>query len=176
MSLEVIEVSGLATIQDSGRKGWRRFGVPSSGPMDVFAFHAANALAGNPSNFAVVEIGLGDITFRALQDCVIAVAGVGYNLSIYLWEFPLWSSFFVRAGWTIRFNKMDYGMWAYLAIAGGVQTQPVLGSRSTYLRGAFGGLRRQAIASWRSNTNWKTIACIGSTRCTDFAHRSASVL
>jgi len=140
MSLEVIDVDGFATIQDSGRKGWRRFGVPTSGPMDLFAFRAANALAGNPSNFAVVEIGLGDITFRALQDCVIAVTGAGYNLAIYLWEFPLWSSFFVRGGWTIRFNKMDYGMWAYLAIAGGLQTQPVLDSRSTYLRGAFGGL------------------------------------
>jgi antagonist of KipI len=140
MSLEVIEVSGLATIQDSGRKGWRRFGVPTSGPMDLFAFRAANALAGNPSNFAVIEIGLGEITLRALQDCVIAVAGTGYKLVIYLWEFPLWSSFFVRGGWTIRFNKSDDGMWAYLAIAGGVQTQPVLGSRSTYLRGAFGGL------------------------------------
>ena len=140
MSLEVIDVSGLATIQDSGRKGWRRFGVPTSGPMDLFAFRAANALAGNPSNFAVIEIGLGDITFRALQDCVIAVAGAGYNLAIYLWEFPLWSSFLVRGGWTIHFHKIDDGMWAYLAIAGGVQTQPVLGSRSTYLRGAFGGL------------------------------------
>jgi antagonist of KipI len=139
MSLEVIDVSGLAMIQDSGRKGWRRFGMPISGPMDVFAYRAANTLAGNPSNFAVVEIGLGDITFRALQDCVIAVTGAGYNLAIYLWEFPLWSSFFVRGGWTIRFNKMDAGMWAYLAIVGGVQTQPVLGSRSTYLRGALGG-------------------------------------
>jgi antagonist of KipI len=140
MALEVIDVNGLATIQDSSRKGWRRFGVPTSGPMDVFAFRAANALAGNPSNFAVVEIGLGDMTFRALQDCVIAVAGAGYKLSIYLWEFSLWSSFFVRSGWTIRFNKMEDGMWAYLAIAGGIQTPPSLGSRSTYLRGAFGGL------------------------------------
>lgn len=140
MALEVMDVSGLATIQDSGRKGCRRFGVPMSGPMDVFAFRAANALAGNPSNFAVVEIGLGDMTFRALQDCDIAVAGAGYNLSIYLWEFPLWSSFFVRGGWTIRCNKMEDGMWAYLAIAGGIQTQPALGSRSTYLRGAIGGL------------------------------------
>jgi antagonist of KipI len=140
MSLEFIDVSGFATIQDSGRKGWRRFGVPTSGPMDVFAFRAANVLAGNPSDSAVVEIGLGDITLRVLQDCVIAVTGAGYNLSIYLWEFPLWSSFFVRGGWTIRFNKIDAGMWAYLAIAGGIQTQPALGSHSTYLRGAFGGL------------------------------------
>ncbi|HLO18265.1 MAG TPA: biotin-dependent carboxyltransferase family protein [Anaerolineales bacterium] len=139
MSLEVIDISGLVTIQDSGRRGWRRFGVPSSGPMDVFAFHAANALAGNPNECAAIEIGLSDATFQAMQDCVIAVTGVGYKLSIYIWEFPLWSSYFVRAGWMIRLNKTDNGMWAYLAVTGGVQTQPTLGSRSTYLHGAFGG-------------------------------------
>jgi antagonist of KipI len=140
MALEVIDSSGLATIQDAGRLGWRQFGVPVSGPMDIFAFHAANALAGNPMDYAGIEIGLGDATFRATQDCVIAVTGVGYQLSIYIWEFPLWGSFFVRAGWKIRLNKTDHGMWAYLAIPGGVQTPSILGSQSTYLRGAFGGL------------------------------------
>lgn len=139
MSLRVIESNGFTTIQDSGRKGWRRFGVPASGPMDVFAFQAANKLAGNPIDCAAIEIGLGDIIFQAMQDCVIAVTGVGYALSIYAWDFPLWSSFFVRAGWQIRLNKMDSGMWAYLAVSGGVQTPSILGSRSTYLRGAFGG-------------------------------------
>ena len=139
MTLEVMELNGLATIQDSGRTGWRRFGVPSSGPMDRFAFHAANALVGNPLDDAVIEIGLGDITFRAIQDCVVAVSGAGYGLSVYIWDFPLWGSFFLRSGWTIRLNKTDGGMWAYLAVAGGIQTSPVLGSRSTYLRGALGG-------------------------------------
>ena len=141
MSLEVLEVSGLATIQDSGRTGWRRFGVPTSGPMDTFAFQAANALAGNVAECAVLEIGLGDTTFQALEDCVIAVTGAGYKLSIYIWEFPLWSSFFVRSGWKIHFNKAQAGMWAYLAVTGGFQTQGILGSRSTYLRGAFGGFK-----------------------------------
>jgi antagonist of KipI len=145
--LEVIDVSGLATIQDSGRKGLRQFGVPTSGPMDVFAFQAANILVSNSENEAALEIGLGDITFRALQDCVISVAGAGYGLSIYVWDFPLWGSYYVRGGWMIRFNKMDDGMWAYLAVAGGVQTQPTLGSRSTYLRGRFGGLTGRQLQS-----------------------------
>jgi antagonist of KipI len=140
MSLEIVELSGLATIQDSGRSGWRKFGVPSSGAMDAFAFQAANKLVGNDANCATIEIGLGDITLRALHDCVVAVAGVGYGVSIYVWGFPLWSSYYVRAGWTIRLNKLDSGMWAYLAIAGGVVTQPVLDSVSTNLRGHFGGL------------------------------------
>ncbi|MEP6894284.1 MAG: biotin-dependent carboxyltransferase family protein [Chloroflexota bacterium] len=140
MSLEVIDVSGLATIQDSGRNGWRKFGVPTSGAMDAFAFHAANKLAGNDLNYAALEIGLGDITLRALHDCVIAVTGVGYGLSVYIWNFPLWGSYYVRAGWTIRLNKLDFGMWAYIAIAGGFESKSILDSQSTYLRGHFGGL------------------------------------
>lgn len=140
MSLEIIEVNGLATIQDSGRTGWRKFGVPASGAMDAFAFRAANLLAGSEPHSAAVEIGLSDIVFRALHDCVISVAGVGFGLSVYIWDFPLWSSYYVRGGWTIRLDRLDSGMWAYLAISGGVLTQPTLGSASTYLRGPFGGL------------------------------------
>ena len=67
MSLEVIEVNGLATIQDTGRVGWRKFGVPTSGAMDAFALHAANLLAGNDPNSAAVEIGMGGIAFRAMR-------------------------------------------------------------------------------------------------------------
>ena len=140
MSLEVIDVNGLATIQDSGRTGWRKFGVPNSGAMDTFAFRAANLLAGNNQNCAAIEIGLGDITFRALHDCVISVAGVGFGLYIYIWDFPLWSSYYVRGGWTIRLNKLDSGMWANISISGGFLTSPILDSFSTYLRGPFGGL------------------------------------
>jgi antagonist of KipI len=108
--------------------------------MDFFAFRAANALASNPFECAVIEVGLGDITLQSRHDCVIAVAGVGYKLSIYIWEFPLWGSFFVRAGWKIHLSKTEGGTWAYLAVHGGIQVEPVLGSHSTYLRGALGGM------------------------------------
>jgi antagonist of KipI len=140
MTLRVMDAGGLVTIQDIGRFGWRKFGVPASGAMDLFAFRAANTLVGNPPNTALLEIGLGDATFQARQDCIIAVTGLGYRLSIYAWDFPLWGSFFVRAGWTIHLNKTDGGMWAYLAVAGGIKTPLMLGSRSTYLRGGLGGL------------------------------------
>lgn len=139
MSLEILEVNGLATLQDTGRTGWRKFGVPASGAMDAFAFRAANLLAGNDPECAAVEIGMGGIALRALRDCVIAVAGVGCALSVYIWDFPPWSSYYVRGGWTVRLDKLDFGMWAYLAVSGGVQTPPTLGSSSTYLRGPFGG-------------------------------------
>jgi antagonist of KipI len=94
---------------------------------------------GNSMDCAAIEIGLGDVIFEARQDCIVAVTGCAYSLSAYAWDFPLWSSLLLRAGWVIRLNKVDSGMWAYLAVAGGVQTPPILDSRSTNLRGRFGG-------------------------------------
>lgn len=138
--LEVLEVGGLATLQDAGRTGWRRFGVPLAGPMDRLAFEAANLLVGNPPSAAVLEIGVGDITVRARSDCLIAATGAGFELSVNIWSFPLWGSYFVRGGWPVRLAKGGFGMWAYLAIAGGFEVPPALGSRATYLRGRFGGL------------------------------------
>lgn len=145
MALEVVDVNGLATLQDLGRFGWRRFGVSACGPMDAFAFRAANALAGNAPNATLIELGLGDLTLRAQNDCVIAMTGAGYAASIYVWDFALWSSYYVRAGWTIRLRKTDGGMWSYLAIAGGMMTSPVLDSNATDLRGRFGGLGGRAL-------------------------------
>ncbi len=138
--LEVLEVGGLATIQDAGRLGWRRYGVPVAGPMDRLAFDAANLLVGNAPGAAALEIGAGDILVRARYDCLVAVTGAGFRLSVNVWTFPLWSSCFVRGGWTLHLAKEGFGMWSYLAIAGGFDVPPVLGSRSTYLRGHFGGL------------------------------------
>ena len=143
--LEVLEASGPITIQDSGRRGWRRFGVPAAGPMDELAFAGANLLAGNPNEAAMLEIGGGDILLRAMSDCTIAVTGAGYGLTVNVWEYPLWGSYFVRKGWMIRLEKSGFGMWTYLAVTGGIEAPVVLGSRSTYLRGRFGGMEGRAI-------------------------------
>jgi biotin-dependent carboxylase-like uncharacterized protein len=145
--LEVIDASGLATIQDLGRRGWRRFGVPLSGPMDAFAFQAANLLAGNSPDAAAIEICGGEIELRSNQDYVIAAAGAGYSLSVYTWEFQLWDSCLVRPGWRIRLKKNGVGTWAYLAVAGGFDITPILDSRSTYLRGHFGGMDGRLLQS-----------------------------
>src|SRR5512140_1117658 len=138
--LEVVDVGGLATVQDAGRSGWRRFGVPLAGPMDRIALEAANLLVGNEPGAAVLEIGAGDIILQAQNDCVIAVTGAGYQPSLSPWEVPLWGSYFVRGGSSIRLTRSGFGMWAYVAAAGGLRVPRVLGSRSTYLRGRFGGL------------------------------------
>jgi antagonist of KipI len=136
--LEILEAGGLVTIQDSGRRGWQKFGVPVSGAMDWFAHRAANLLVGNPSDAAALEIGFGDATIRALRDCIVAVTGAGFVASTYAWTFPLWTSFVVRAGWKINIMKEGCGNWAYLAVAGGIDAAPALGSRSSYLRAGLG--------------------------------------
>jgi biotin-dependent carboxylase-like uncharacterized protein len=136
--LEVVDVSGSVTFQDSGRRGWRSYGVPVSGAMDWFAHRAANVLTGSPVDSPVIEIGLGEASFLARQNCVIAVTGAGYEVQNYVWTFPLWTSFFVRAGWYITVKKTSGGNWAYLSVAGGFEFEPVLNSRSTYVRGELG--------------------------------------
>ncbi len=136
--LEVLDASGLVTFQDLGRRGWRSFGVPVSGPMDWFAHQAANVLTGNPANATVIEIGLGEAVFRAKQNCVLAVTGAGYEVSNYVWTFPLWTSFFVRAGWRVHIKKKSGGNWSYLSAAGGFESDSILSSHSTYLRGGLG--------------------------------------
>ena len=140
--LEVVDVSGLVTFQDSGRRGWGSYGVPVSGPMDWFAHQTANVLVGNSVNTTVIEIGLGEAVFRANHNCVLAVTGAGYEVSNYIWTFPLWTSFFVRAGWYVHVKKTSGGNWAYLAVAGGFEVDSILGSSSTYVRGGLGNAIR----------------------------------
>lgn len=138
MVLQVTDLTGIATLQDSGRRGFNKFGVPTSGAMDWFAYQAANSLLNNPPNSATIELGLGEITFRSLRNTVLAITGAGYEVENYIWTFPLWTTYYVRAGWTVRVKKKNGGNWAYIAIAGGFDSPIIMNSRSTYLRGGIG--------------------------------------
>lgn len=137
-AVEITDLTGIATLQDSGRRGWNKFGVPTSGPMDWFAYQTANSLLDNPPNSATIELGLGEITFRTLRNTTIAVTGAGYEVENYVWTFPLWTTFYVRAGWTVRVKKTSGGNWATIAIAGGFDSPVIMNSRSAYLRGGIG--------------------------------------
>ncbi|MCC7119315.1 MAG: biotin-dependent carboxyltransferase [Anaerolineales bacterium] len=138
--LEALEVSGVATFQDLGRSGYQQYGLPVSGALDWFAYQIVNRLLHNSQNAVVLEIGLGEIVLQAKRDCALAVTGAGFEVQNYVWTFPLWTSFYVRAGWTVRIKKIGGGNWAYLGIAGGFKTPQVLGSASAYLRGGMGRL------------------------------------
>lgn len=139
MWLKVLDAGPLSTIQDAGRYGFRRYGMPVSGPMDWFAFQVANRLVGNSPEDAAIEFSLGGISITLDADGLIAATG-----SVQLWidrrPLPAWMAICVRSGQEVRLTTTPNGCWGYLAVAGGVLTQPVLGSRATYLRGRLGGL------------------------------------
>ncbi len=145
MALEVIEPGLLTTVQDLGRRGYERFGVPVAGAMDGYALRAANGLVGNPWDAAGLEMTLAGPTLQAAQSGLIAVTGADLGLRVQGRKMPLWTALYVRRGWRISFDGRRGGCRAYLAVAGGIAVPPIMGSRATYLRGGFGGYQGRAL-------------------------------
>jgi antagonist of KipI len=140
MSIWIQSAGFLTSIQDAGRFGYEKFGVPCSGPMDRFALHAANLLVGNSQFAAGLEFGISDVSLVCGESCLIAVTGAGYSLMIDGRPMPLWMAILARCGTRLSLRKIDGGNWGYLAVSGGIATPAVMGSRATYLRGKIGGL------------------------------------
>lgn len=145
--LEIVQPGLLTTVQDQARQGWMRYGVPPSGPMDAPAFAVANRLVGNPPGAAGLEITLSGPVIRFGHPTVIAVCGAEFDLWVGTLPVPTWHAVFMREGSYLRFGRRHQGARAYLAVAGGIATPVFLGSRATYLKGAFGGLEGRALQS-----------------------------
>lgn len=144
--LQIQEPGLLTTVQDLGRRGSERFGVPGAGAVDAFALRAVNALVGNPPEAAGLEIGPGGLTFTASQSCLLAAAGGGAGLGVRVngQPWPAWTALFLRAGQTAAV-ELPAGGWAYLGVRGGIDVPPVLGARATYLRAGLGGWHGRAL-------------------------------
>lgn len=136
--LTIIQPGLLSTLQDLGRWGHERFGVPVSGAMDEFALRAANALVLNEPSACCLEM-LESVELISSAEALVAVCGFG-ELKVTVNERlkPTWSALYIRAGQTLAISKPPGG-WVYLAVRGGFEVPLVLGSRSTYVRGNFGG-------------------------------------
>jgi antagonist of KipI len=145
VTLEILEPGALTTVQDLGRIGYQRLGVPTAGAMDPFAFRAANVLAGNDAGAAALEITIMGPSIRLGEGAVIAVAGADLGLRIDGREADGWRAHMVRSGSVIDFAGRRSGARAYLAVAGGVALEPWLGSQSTYMMAAVGGLEGRAL-------------------------------
>jgi antagonist of KipI len=137
----------LTTIQDLGRPGHRKFGVPPSGAMDRFAFAAANRLVGNPEGAAGLECALNGPVLLALQPCLVAVTGADFTPCINGAEIPLWTGVYLAAGERLSFAGRRWGARCYIAVAGGLAGSRWLGSLATYLlveKGGFDGRTLEA--------------------------------
>lgn len=143
--LEILEPGIFATIQDTGRNGYQQFGITRGGAMDARALRAANELAGNEGVDACIEIASSGLTLRALEKCVVALAGAPYELRVQERAMPYNAALFLRTGEVLEVSSPAWGRYAYLAIAGGFEVPQVLGSRATALRDGFGGFRGRAL-------------------------------
>lgn len=144
--LKLLDAGALATIQDKGRLGYQGLGVPVSGAMDIFSFSAANALVHNDPSAAAIEMH-SPVTLETLAPALVALTGAEAAFRINGRAMPQWTAIFVRAGSLIEINPAHAGGWRYLAIHGGIDVPLVLSSRSTFLRGKFGGWRGRALES-----------------------------
>jgi len=143
--LLVQEPGPLTTVQDIGRFGHLRVGIPTSGPMDRDAFVLGNRLVGNPDGAAGLECTLVGPRLELTDDRLVAVTGADVAPTLNGAAMPAWQAVPARAGDVLRLGPARSGVRAYLAIAGGLATPPVLGSRATYVRGRLGGLEGRAV-------------------------------
>ena len=147
MNIKVLKPGLLTTIQDLGRPGYFHLGIPVSGAMDRFALRLANRLVGNAEGAAAFEAVFMGPELEFQDAAVVAVTGAELPPRVDGEARPTWTSFKVRAGQVLSFDFLKSGARAYIAVAGGIDTPPALGSRSTYLIGALGGLGGNALAA-----------------------------
>jgi len=148
--ITVLRPGILASVQDLGRHGHRQLGICPGGALDTLALTLANRLVGNADGAAGLEITLGNCELRFESDTRIALAGDDFSARLdgqRLW--PCWSVA-VGAGQTLKLGGTNAsgrkpGLRTWLAVAGGIDVLPVLGSRSTDLKAGFGGYQGRAL-------------------------------
>ena len=137
-ALRVRKAGALALLVDRGRTGQGRFGLVRSGPLDAQAAELAHALLGNPPGAALLELHLTGPVLDVLGAGAIACTGLGLRAAVNGEMLPPYSSRAVRAGDRLTFAPTGQGRVSYLAVSGGFETRPFLGSASTDLRGRLG--------------------------------------
>ncbi|CAM8658194.1 DUR1 Allophanate hydrolase subunit 2 [Paracoccaceae bacterium] len=130
------------TVQDGGRPGLARFGVPRSGAMDRLALAAANLAVGNAPEAAAIEVSLGGLQLDCVDGPVsFAVAGGGFIVEHGGHKGGSWQVTTLQPGERLVIRRGPWGAWCYLAFAGGLVTKPWLGSAATHSQSGFGGGR-----------------------------------
>jgi len=143
--IRVLDPGPQTTVQDAGRRGQLRYGIPPSGPVDARSFTLANRLVGNADGEAALEFTLVGPRLRVEAPCTAAVTGAAAPVTVNDAPAPAWTTLTVAAGDVLRIGPARAGVRGYVAFAGGVDVPLVLGSRATYLRGRLGGLGGRAL-------------------------------
>jgi allophanate hydrolase len=138
--LGVVAAGPLVSVQDGGRPGLMRYGVPASGPMDRLAFARANAAAGNPPGAAGIEVSLGGLTLDCLEGEVgLAIAGGGFVAETAGGTGGSWQVLTLRRGDRLALRRGPWGAWCHLQPAGRLIARDWLGSVATHAPSGLGG-------------------------------------
>jgi len=129
----------FTTVQDGGRFGYQKMGMPISGALDAYAFRVANLLVGNAPESAVLEITITGPKLEFISASDIALTGAQMGMTLNDKPVVHWQSLRVQPGDMLEIHQVTSGCRAYLAIKGGIDVPVVMGSRSTYVGGKLGG-------------------------------------
>jgi antagonist of KipI len=141
-----VEEPGLSTtVQDLGRPNAISSGVPPGGAMDRFAHSAANLLVGNGTGVATLECTLSGPHVVAEESCLVAITGADFDPRVNGKPVPTWTGIFLGQGDRLTFAGRRAGARAYIAVAGGIDGSSWLGSLSTNLMAARGGLQGRSL-------------------------------
>jgi antagonist of KipI len=174
----LIRSAGFQTsVQDLGRTGFRQSGVSLGGALDTHAMRVANALVGNPNGAAGLEVSLGELQLRFEDTRMVAWCGGAFTVRLGNQNLPAGHAGLVAKGDDLIVTAPQRGGRAWLAISGGINVPLVLGSRSTDMRGSFGGfqgralrdgdalplgpakrfpLKKRTVSEWRAPSPWAT--------------------
>lgn len=146
MNRIIVESAGLlTTVQDSGRYGFQRFGMPVAGAMDIFSLHLANALVGNEPTSACLETTLTGPQIVFKDSGAVAITGADMSPCKNGKPVSQNKTIVVISGDRLSFSGLKNGCRSYIAFAGGIIVPPVMESRSTYLRAKIGGFEGRAL-------------------------------
>lgn len=145
MSLEILTPGLATTVQDRGRFGYYRFGIPQGGAMDQYAATLGNRLVGNTPEEAVLECTYLGPKLKADADTVVAITGAPVDVLVNGEAVAQNARVALAAGDELSFGMLKGGSKFFIAVAGGIDVPEVLGSRSTYPIGKMGGFQGRAV-------------------------------
>lgn len=147
LSMKIMTPGPLSTVQDAGRFGYMSTGFGSGGAMDDYSMRVANLLVGNDPGDGVIEMTMLGITAEFTCDTVIALTGADMNASLNGEAIPMYQPVEVSRGDRLAMGAAKTGMRGYLAVAGGFDIEPVMGSMSTNLKVKLGGFQGRKLAA-----------------------------
>jgi antagonist of KipI len=145
MAIRVIQPGLLTTVQDLGRYGYSHLGISPGGAGDQLAMRIANLLVGNPENAATLEMTLTGATLEFDGASVVALTGGECDCRIAGKSMPMWQAVRVPARQVLTCGRLKTGARLYLAVQGGWDARPIMGSASTSLAGHFGGIEGRGL-------------------------------